>query len=361
MVRLFISVIAFLSAISAYCCTSMIVSGQASADGRPLLWKHRDTSASNNFLYRVEGNPETGKIGYVGLFNGGDSLILEEVWMGMNDAGFAIMNTVAYNLAENSPEWRDREGFVMAEALSTCRSVDDFEMLLSKLPKPMGVQTNFGVLDSYGNGAYFETDDYKYTRYDLKDEPRGVLVRTNFAMSGEEGTGRGYERYEDVETLLAHDIETGSITPALLTETMSRSFYSSRLDCDAELFGDQWLEDQDYVPRKSSTATIVVEGILPGESPKEQVMWANVGYPPCSHVSAADLEFIPAELGPTSQEGFYSPQGLASQEKAKTIFTKPDANGRRFMRMDVLRSINEEERAISLENYAKKRAKQISK
>ena len=48
-------------------CTSAIVAASATVAGRPILWKHRDTDATNNFLYRVE---QPGKIGFVGLFNG---------------------------------------------------------------------------------------------------------------------------------------------------------------------------------------------------------------------------------------------------------------------------------------------------
>ncbi len=168
--------------VAGYACTSLIASGRATSSGRPLLWKNRDTDASDNYLARIS---KPGKIGYVGLFNAGcDSLPSGEAWMGVNDAGFAIMNTVAYNLPANSPEWIDREGAVMAQALESCRSVDDFEALLQGLPKPMGVRTNFGVIDAEGNGAYFETDDYRWTRYDLSDAPDGVLIRTNYSMSG---------------------------------------------------------------------------------------------------------------------------------------------------------------------------------
>ena len=207
--RLLLILAAMLSIQQAVCCTSIIASGKATANGRPLLWKHRDTGASDNFLYRVE---KPGKIGYVGLFNGGDSLDLREAWMGMNDAGFAIMNTVAYNLAPNSPEWLDREGVVMAMALEECRCVDDFEALLMSLPKPMGVRTNFGCIDAYGNGAYFETDDYKWKRYDVSDVPSGVLIRTNYSMSGTPDGGMGYIRYANVEHILATPISDGSLT-----------------------------------------------------------------------------------------------------------------------------------------------------
>ena len=62
----------------------------------------------------------------------------------------------------------------MALALGSCRTVDDFAAMLDTLPKPLGVMTNFGVIDADGNGAYFETDDSTYTRYDLCDAPPGL-------------------------------------------------------------------------------------------------------------------------------------------------------------------------------------------
>ena len=71
-----------------------------------------------------------------------------------------------------------------ALALGKCASVDDFAALLDSLPRPMGVRTNFGVIDAAGNGAYFETDDNGYTRFDLADTPDGVMIRTNYAYSG---------------------------------------------------------------------------------------------------------------------------------------------------------------------------------
>ncbi|MDE6134660.1 MAG: C45 family peptidase, partial [Muribaculaceae bacterium] len=267
-----------LSCHSASACTSAIISAKASADGRPILWKHRDTSASNNYLYRVE-NP--GQIGYVGLFNGADSLDLSEAWMGMNDEGFAIMNTVAYNLPENDPSWIDREGAVMAKALATCRTVDDFEQLLRTLPKPMGVRTNFGVIDAQGNGAYFETDDWNYEVFRLADAPDGVLLRTNYAYSGQPDDGMGYIRHSNLEYILKDEIATGTVTPATLTEKVSRSFYHSMLGSDLLESGGEWAIDQDFIPRRSSTASIAIEGLLPGESPRQMMMWANLGYPPC--------------------------------------------------------------------------------
>ena len=76
--------------------------------------------------------------------------------MGFNEAGFAIMNTASYNLNGNDGvKNMDREGELMRYALERCKSVDDFENLLKTLPKPLGVEANFGVIDAAGNGAYF--------------------------------------------------------------------------------------------------------------------------------------------------------------------------------------------------------------
>ena len=80
-------------------CTSAIISGKANPEGRTLLWKHRDTGHEHNFVARV--SPTGHSLGYVALFNGGDSL-LNEAWIGMNEAGFAIMNTASYNLAPDT-------------------------------------------------------------------------------------------------------------------------------------------------------------------------------------------------------------------------------------------------------------------
>lgn len=333
----------------AHACTSLIASGSATLSGRPLLWKHRDTGASDNFLYRVE-NP--GEIGYVGLFNGGDSLDLSEAWMGMNDAGFAIMNTVAYNLPENDPDWADREGIVMARALASCRTVDDFEALLEALPKPLGVRTNFGCIDAEGHGAYFETDDYRWTRYDVDDAPGGVLIRTNYSMSGAPDEGMGYIRYSNVEYLLKEAIPAHTLTPASLTEGVSRSFYNTMIGNDMIATGDDYIVDQDYVPRRSSTASIVVEGVLRGQNPAGLRMWTILGYPPVSPVYLARLNDIPTELLPISETNCHAPANVSALEAFRAVFPVRRGNGPQYIRTEALIPLMEAARALSLDAYS---------
>lgn len=335
---------------AADCCTSLIASARATLSGRPVLWKHRDTGARDNFLYRVE-NP--GEIGYVGLFNGADSLDLSEAWMGMNDAGFAIMNTVAYNLPENDRDWIDREGIVMARALATCRTVDDFEALLLQLPKPMGVRTNFGCIDAFGGAAYFETDDYRWTRFDVDDDPSGVLIRTNFSFSGTPDAGMGYIRYDNVEYLLAEAIRQGVISPATLTEGVSCSFYNAQIGNDMLLTGDSFIVDQDFVPRRISTSSIAVEGVAAGNDPAGPVMWTKLGYPPVSPTVKATLTDIPASLLPASDTDCHAPANMQALEALSRVFPIQRGNGKYYIDRAALLPLMEAAREQSLREYAK--------
>lgn len=114
---------------AAFPCTSAIVSASANPSGRPILWKHRDTSTTDNKVEYVA--PSKGNFGYVALFNAADR-DLKEAWMGMNEAGFAVMNTASYNIKDDkvSAKKMDKEGILMTKALKTCRTVDDFARLL---------------------------------------------------------------------------------------------------------------------------------------------------------------------------------------------------------------------------------------
>ena len=145
--------------------------------------ENRDTSTIDNKVEYVPG--KNGDHSYVALFNAADKN-LEEAWMGMNDAGFAVMNTASYNIKDDKVPNKemDKEGFLMTHALRTCVTVDDFAKLLESLPRPMGVEANFGVIDASGNGAFFETNNHSFVRYNLSDAQNHVLVRTNYSHSG---------------------------------------------------------------------------------------------------------------------------------------------------------------------------------
>lgn len=324
----------------------MVVSARASASGRPMLWKHRDSSGDMNFVERTAATDST--FGFCALYNGGDSL-LQDAWAGVNATGFAIMNTASYNLAPDTAQLRDREGVVMAEALRRCSSVGDFEALLIALPKPLGVQANFGVIDAAGEAAYFETDDHGFRRFDASDTPDGVLIRTNYSESGDSVHGMGYIRCANARCLASEAIAEGKVSPELLTEGLSRSFYHSLLDRDcAADTTERWVVDQDFIPRRSSVASVVVEG---GDDP---VMWTVIGYPPCGHVVAARPGFVPEELRPV-MPGYTSPAAVENAELRLLAFPIERGSGQHYIDIRALRPIMEQQRRISLENYKNQR------
>ena len=60
----------------------------------------------------------------------------------------------------------------MAEALRTCRTVDDLEQMLERRQgKRLGVRANFFAIDAAGGAAIIETHNNGHTRYDASAFP----------------------------------------------------------------------------------------------------------------------------------------------------------------------------------------------
>lgn len=335
MKRFSIIIIALLGILAADACTSAIVSGKLTANGRPLLWKNRDTGEQNNRVERIKAH--NGLLEFVALFDARDTRDTA-AWMGFNERGFAIMNTASYNLnKDNVPERdMDKEGVVMRYALERCITVDDFERVLQQWKKPMGVEANFGVIDAYGNGAYFETGNYTYTKYDLADEPSGILTRTNYSFSGRTDEGMGYIRHENEKHLLAPYIAEGKITPSVFTEVLSRTFYHSQLGKDYT-YSEQWVVDQDFIPRSISTASVVVEGVLPGEKGSLTTMWIALGYPPCAELFACwtGENGVPQELSGTGPNRHSSQCDKVNKREAEVFHVKR-GNGKHYIDLSKL-------------------------
>lgn len=316
-------------------CTSAIVSGKLTANGRPLMWKNRDTNDLNNRVERIKGHD--GLLEFVALFDARD-LRDTAAWMGFNEVGFAIMNTASYNLNGNDGvKEMDREGELMRYALERCKTVDDFEGLLKSLPKPLGVEANFGVIDAQGNGAYFETGNFKYVKFDLADAPDGILTRTNYSYSGVKDKGMGYVREKNEKTLLAPHVASQDITPAVFTEELSRTFYNSLIGKDYTRSGDTWIVDQDFIPRRISSASVVIEGILPGENPRLTTMWIALGYPPCAEVFPVWVgdDGVPVELTGTTADNHSVQCDKVNKRKAE-VFPVERGNGKQYLNLSKL-------------------------
>ena len=278
----------FLFGQTSFECTTAIISGKATPDGRPLLWKHRDSDSFNNKMIFVKG----GKYSYIGLVNADDTLC--QVWGGTNSAGFSIMNSASYNLKpkDDITKFQDQEGMLMKLALETCATLDEFKKLLDSLPKPLGVEANFGVIDAIGGAAYFETNDFSYSLFDANDPnvaPNGYLIRTNFSISGRENEGAGYNRFNTASAIIGEAYNSKQITPDffLLNATISLRHELTKSDLaevfkKKEEFQNRMYPFRDYIVRYSSSSTIVVQGVKPGESPSLVTTWVKIGFQPAS-------------------------------------------------------------------------------
>ncbi len=218
-----------------HACTTAVISPGASILGQPMLWKNRDTDFLNNKVIFVNESPYS----YLALVNAEDRSG-RWVYAGLNSAGFAIFNSVAYNLPEKSGEVKDMEGTIMADALRQCSNVADFE---------------------------------KY------------IINTNFARSGEAEAGAGYLRFERASQLF-RQILPGRISHRQILSQFSRDTGHALVQQpDFPQFKNIsgvkpfWIATRDTIDRESTSAAVVVCGRVPGQDHSPATLWVMLGEP----------------------------------------------------------------------------------
>ncbi len=283
MKRIFFGLLLLVSG-NAIPCTTAIISGKSTPDGRPLLWKHRDTDVFDNKVVYDTGSHYK----YLALINSNDPN--RHVWAGTNSAGFAIMNSASYNIKVegDSTKTEDMEGYIMKLALGCCATVTDFAQLLDTLTKPWGVSANFGVIDAKGGAGYFEVNNFSYRFFDANnpnDAPEGYLIRTNFSVSGKANEGAGYIRFDTASNLFHEAKAAGQLTPEFLLTQASLSLRQdiTGTDLSREVSKlDKIYSLHDFIVRYHSSSTVVVQGVLPGEPTDFSTMWVKLGFQPAS-------------------------------------------------------------------------------
>jgi hypothetical protein len=271
---------------TAVACTTIIISGKATKDGRPLMWKNADTDNLNHRLIYSDhsGYPLIGV-----ARSSSPNEHTASIWIGTNSEGFSIMNTLSYNLTTDRDA--SRNGTLMRKALEKCKNVPEFKNFLDTLSRPMKVEANFGVIDAEGNAAYFETYTNGYYMVDVNDPaiaPAGYLVYTNFSYNGFYEKGEGYIRFLSARHLVARQAPTHDYSPQWIFAHVARSYYHSLMGVDfrseeaLHLFRDGYIPDSDFIPRYSTASSTVVQGVRKGENPELTTMWVIPGYPPCS-------------------------------------------------------------------------------
>ncbi|MFA5973220.1 MAG: hypothetical protein WC780_12780 [Lentimicrobiaceae bacterium] len=213
----------------------------------------------------------------------------KSVWGGYNETGFAIINSAAYNnnIGDTS-KFSDQDGVLMKLALQNCQTLADFENLLDSLPKPLGVNSNYGVIDAFGGAAYYETGNYKYLKVDANDAtiaPNGILVRTNHSYSADLTKGFGFCRYNTAFDALNKASEEKKLSPQYLFNNISRNLYHSltKTDLSKDIPEQRNIPDYkffiDYIPRVLTSSAIMIVGAKDKVHTKDAMMWTILGFP----------------------------------------------------------------------------------
>jgi hypothetical protein len=258
-------------------CTTAVISGAATADGRPILWKNRDASDLHNQVVACHD----GRYGYVGVVNQGDTAGLQ-IWAGINTQGFAIMNAASYSLEEGDTV---AEGNFMKLALQMCASVADFQALLDKTSPGRDISANFGVIDARGGAAFFETGKKTYTRYDATDPKvatHGYIVRTNYSESANREKGSGFLRAERANALFEAMLTGGPLMVQRMLVGACRDIGNARLGdpLGARQPDDPvWAYTRDSINRYETSSAALFAGVKPGEDPALATAWIILGQP----------------------------------------------------------------------------------
>jgi len=251
-----------------------------------MLWRNRDTWAINNIVRYFED----GKYNYIGLVNSKD-LKGKSVWIGVNDAGFGIMNSASYNLnIGDGIKQSGYEGRIMKQALQQCKTLADFEALLDSLGTPSRLEANFGVIDAQGGAAYYELGNKGYVKFDANDPkvaPFGYLIRANYSHTGSFGKeSSGYIRYNTTNEQFYNAVSTNTMDAQFIIQKTTRSLYHSLIKEDLyEKYGNRpentptFSHFGDYIPRTGTSSSVVIQGVKKDESPEHALMWSVVGFP----------------------------------------------------------------------------------
>ena len=321
-------------------CTLAVISGRATANGRPLMWKNRDTSDPNNKLMAFKGP----KYDFVAVVIS-EAVDPGEVWGGQNAAGFAIMNSQADDLGDAAKKLDGAgNGAFMKLALGECATIKDFEALLVREKGKWDLATNFGVIDAEGGACFFETRRDSFVKFDTRDPrvaPFGTIVRTNFAFTSPDPMlGGGFDRFERIGHIVESARAQGRIGARFILREASRDLIHEKLHSDplARPLPDDpaaplYVHTNDTINRNTSVSVLVFEGAPSRDRADLGTMWVLLGQP----VTGVAVPVWPASGNVPAVTTGPKTAPLNDVARAIVAFLYPDKRGRMYQYLNVTR------------------------
>lgn len=322
-------------------CTVAVVSGKATPDGRPLMWKTRDTSSLDNKIFYFTGK----KFSFIGLIDAKDNQAMN-VWAGINSAGFAIMNSASSDLTPGVMDM-SHNGLFMKWALEVCASMAAFEKLLEETNGKRRVGANFGVIDATGNACFFETSNSSFQKFDANDleiAPQGFIVRTNYAFTAPvKGGGGGYIRFDRAQKLFLEAAANSRLTHTFILQEAARDLVNEKLHSfplkhpeAGDASNPLYINTNDTINRNSTASVALFHGVTDPDDAHLSTMWILLGQPVCSVAVPLWVEgaSIPAVLtGPETAP-------LNDLTRCLASYLYPDQKGHMSQYLNVTRLVS---------------------
>lgn len=279
-------------------CTIGVASGDATSDGRPMVWKSRDYSSEPN--NEVKYNTSF-RYKFLSVSNAGSSTY---AWMGLNEHGFAIVNALVSDLSKGPSG--PSNGALMRDVLGNCKTIAEFRHYLDSTNQTGRTShANFGVIDSTGEAAIFETSGNNYREYNAKDASNGYIIRTNFSLTG--GGSNGIERYDRSKTLVRAFYTGDSLNTKSILRYQMRDFSNFNSQPVSVPYNNTWgpgipygyINTSKSICRNSTVSAVVVQGVLPTEPGALSIFWTLLGQP----ASAIAVPYWPVAEPPAEADG----------------------------------------------------------
>ena len=293
-------------------CSSVIVTGSAAKDGRAILMKNRDwaDSRKNRPVYI----PATsGTYAFVGIMTNA---------MGINEKGLAVMNT-AMPALETEPGYGNLllnqkilEGYESVESVATALQDTSSDIGPVNRASLGGIATCVGVVDRFGEGAFFEISNTEaYVQYIVD----GYDTRANHPriFPGLASGPSGRDQYL-LDALDAIYVENGIISWEDVMQGASR--YVRNKELGSACFSI----DYEVCNPNTVSAMVAVSGDARYDG-KLNIMWGAYGYTPLVSVFVPSMAFAGVPPDSTSDIWSYTADKYESaQVVSETVSLDPN-------------------------------------
>ncbi|MEO0073032.1 MAG: hypothetical protein ABIK43_00025 [candidate division WOR-3 bacterium] len=260
-------------------CTIGAFSPLSTQSGAAILWKNRDVANPDQEIKFFSG----GRFRFIANVYAGEST---DVWAGINEAGFAIMNSNSYNLGGRKGKTAD-DGNVMYMALGRCASITDFCKLMDSL-NVVGRSTpaNYGVFDSTGATLIFEAGNTFYKICDASLDSYNFSLRANYSFSGDSIRLRGRNRWLRAMELAIPARQQNIISADWILQVLCRDLGQLGFNPYPLPFTGRYgnlprgyLPTESTISRQTTRSVEIMVGRLPECPVGSEMMWAVLGSP----------------------------------------------------------------------------------